>query len=175
MKRFKRGQQTEKVPITPSLRHCSNKYKLTREGMNTEKDSFYHIITFFRFCMVYYLHYIFKMNISNHSPFRPSWFFFTELIAMQKKCFLCFKISNYDYLKCRLVLEQSKCLMFHNWSRDLLISLMWVYWLIVVNAAAPGAKLPEGLDVSAKVEDHHSRLHPFATCREHEEEEPSRL
>ncbi len=26
------GKHTEEVPITPSLRHCSNKYKLAREG-----------------------------------------------------------------------------------------------------------------------------------------------
>ncbi len=30
-------QQTEEVPLTPSLRHCSNKYKLAREG-EKEKD-----------------------------------------------------------------------------------------------------------------------------------------
>ncbi len=29
--------KTEEVPITPSLRHCSNKYKLAREG-EKEKD-----------------------------------------------------------------------------------------------------------------------------------------
>ncbi len=31
----RRGKHTEEVPITPSLRHCSNKYMLAREG---EKD-----------------------------------------------------------------------------------------------------------------------------------------
>ncbi len=30
-------KQTEEVPLTPSLRHCSNKYKLAREG-EKEKD-----------------------------------------------------------------------------------------------------------------------------------------
>ncbi len=35
MKRFILGKQTEEVLVTPSLRHCSNKYKLAREG---EKD-----------------------------------------------------------------------------------------------------------------------------------------
>ncbi len=34
-----RGKQTEEVPLTPSLRHCSNKYKLAREGeKEKEKD-----------------------------------------------------------------------------------------------------------------------------------------
>ncbi len=33
------GKQTEEVPLTPSLRHCSNKYKLAREGeKGKEKD-----------------------------------------------------------------------------------------------------------------------------------------
>ncbi len=32
-------KHTEEVPITPSLRHCSNKYKLAREGeKDKEKD-----------------------------------------------------------------------------------------------------------------------------------------
>ncbi len=38
-KAIRRGKQTEEVPITPSLRHCSNKYKLAREGeKDKEKD-----------------------------------------------------------------------------------------------------------------------------------------
>ncbi len=32
---LKRGKQTEEVLVTPSLRHCSNKYNIAREG---EKD-----------------------------------------------------------------------------------------------------------------------------------------
>ncbi len=33
------GKQTEEVPLTPSLRQCSNKYKLAREGeKDKEKD-----------------------------------------------------------------------------------------------------------------------------------------
>ncbi len=33
------GKQTEEVPLTPSPRHCSNKYKLAREGeKGKEKD-----------------------------------------------------------------------------------------------------------------------------------------
>ncbi len=33
------GKHTEEVPITLSLRHCSNKYKLAREGeKDKEKD-----------------------------------------------------------------------------------------------------------------------------------------
>ncbi len=27
--------------VIPSLRHCSNKYKLAREGINKEKDRFF--------------------------------------------------------------------------------------------------------------------------------------
>ncbi len=33
-----RGKQTEEVLVIPSFRHCSNKYKLEREGINKEKD-----------------------------------------------------------------------------------------------------------------------------------------
>ncbi len=39
--------------VTPSLRHCSNKYKLAREGINKEKDrnssieSLHHILGLF--------------------------------------------------------------------------------------------------------------------------------
>ncbi len=33
------GKQKEEVPLTPSLRHCSNKYKLAREEeKGKEKD-----------------------------------------------------------------------------------------------------------------------------------------
>ncbi len=31
---------TEEVPITPSLRHCSNKYKLAREGEKDKDEDF---------------------------------------------------------------------------------------------------------------------------------------
>ncbi len=34
---YRKGKQTEEVLVTPSLRHCSNKYKLAREG-EKEKD-----------------------------------------------------------------------------------------------------------------------------------------
>ncbi len=33
-----RGKQTEEVLVIPSLRHCSNKCNLAREGMYKEKD-----------------------------------------------------------------------------------------------------------------------------------------
>ncbi len=32
--------------IIPSLRHCSNKYKLAREGINKEKDCVFFIYLF---------------------------------------------------------------------------------------------------------------------------------
>ncbi len=35
-----RGKHTEEVPITPSLRNCSNKYKLAREGEKDEDEDF---------------------------------------------------------------------------------------------------------------------------------------
>ncbi len=39
IKRLILKRQTEEVPITLSLRHCSNKYKLAREGeKEKEKD-----------------------------------------------------------------------------------------------------------------------------------------
>ncbi len=40
------------MPITPSLRHCSNKYKLAREGeKDKEKDEdFEKVKDFFLFC-----------------------------------------------------------------------------------------------------------------------------
>ncbi len=41
---LKRAKQTEEVLVTPSLRHCSNKYKLAREGINKEKDKSYFFV-----------------------------------------------------------------------------------------------------------------------------------
>lgn len=38
--------------------------------------------------------------------------------------------------------------------------------------SAPGSELSAGMDLQKKVEDHHPGLHPFTTCREHEEAEP---
>ncbi len=38
------------MPITPSLRHCSNKYKLAREGeKEKEKDEDFEKVIFFLF------------------------------------------------------------------------------------------------------------------------------
>ncbi len=38
------------MPITPSLRHCSNKYKLAREGeKDKEKDEDFEKVNFFFF------------------------------------------------------------------------------------------------------------------------------
>ncbi len=38
------------MPITPSLRHCSNKYKLAREGeKDKEKDEDFEKVLFFFF------------------------------------------------------------------------------------------------------------------------------
>ncbi len=34
--------------VIPSLRHCSNKYKLAREGINKEQDKFFLFIFLFR-------------------------------------------------------------------------------------------------------------------------------
>ncbi len=34
------------MPLTPSLRHCSNKYKLAREGEDKDED-FEKVISFF--------------------------------------------------------------------------------------------------------------------------------
>ncbi len=43
-----RFKQTEEVPLTPSLRHCSNKYKLAREGeKGKEKENFFFFFFFF--------------------------------------------------------------------------------------------------------------------------------
>ncbi len=40
------------MPITPSLRHCSNKYKLAREGdKDKEKDEDFEKVFFFFFLM----------------------------------------------------------------------------------------------------------------------------
>ncbi len=40
------------MPITPSLRHCSNKYKLAREGdKDKEKDEDFEKVIFFFFLM----------------------------------------------------------------------------------------------------------------------------
>lgn len=36
----------------------------------------------------------------------------------------------------------------------------------------PGPELPTRLDLQEEVEDNYPGLHPLATCREHEEEEP---
>ncbi len=49
MKRFilQTDKQTEEVLVIPSLRHCSNKYKLEREGINKDKDSDFVIILIF--------------------------------------------------------------------------------------------------------------------------------
>ncbi len=47
---LKRQTYTEEVPITPSLRHCSNKYKLAREGeKDKEKDEDFEKVNFFFF------------------------------------------------------------------------------------------------------------------------------
>ncbi len=35
------------MPITPSLRHCSNKYKLAREGEKEKDEDFEKVIFFF--------------------------------------------------------------------------------------------------------------------------------
>ncbi len=41
------------MPITPSLRHCSNKYKLAREGeKDKEKDEDFEKVIFFIFFMM---------------------------------------------------------------------------------------------------------------------------
>ncbi len=45
----RRGKHTEEVPITPSLRHCSNKYKLAREGEKEKDEHFEKVIFFFFF------------------------------------------------------------------------------------------------------------------------------
>ncbi len=44
-----RFKQTEEVPLTPRLRHCSNKYKLAREGekgKEKEKKRFFFCLFF---------------------------------------------------------------------------------------------------------------------------------
>ncbi len=42
------------MPITPSLRHCSNKYKLAREGeKDKEKDEYFEKVKGFFFFFLY--------------------------------------------------------------------------------------------------------------------------
>ncbi len=42
------------MPITPSLRHCSNKYKLAREGAkDKEKDEDFEKVNFFFFYFIF--------------------------------------------------------------------------------------------------------------------------
>ncbi len=44
------------MPITPSLRHCSNKYKLAREGeKDKEKDEDFEKVKVFFFFFQYYV------------------------------------------------------------------------------------------------------------------------
>ncbi len=56
-----RGKQTEEVPLTPSLRHSSNKYKLAREGEKDKEKS----VLFFILCFI-----LFRMGVgrSFHQP-----------------------------------------------------------------------------------------------------------
>ncbi len=39
------------MPITPGLRHCSNKYKLAREGEKEKDEDFEKVILFLFFMM----------------------------------------------------------------------------------------------------------------------------
>ncbi len=41
------------MPITPSLRHCSNKYKLAREGEKDKEKDFEKVKGFFFFFFLY--------------------------------------------------------------------------------------------------------------------------
>ncbi len=41
------------MPITPSLRHCSNKYKLAREGEKDEDEDFEKVKEIFLFIFLY--------------------------------------------------------------------------------------------------------------------------
>ncbi len=45
---FTHDRTSVEVLVTPSLKHCSNKYKLAREGINKEKDK---VFFFFKFRM----------------------------------------------------------------------------------------------------------------------------
>ncbi len=41
------------MPITPSLRHCSNKYKLAREGDKEKAEDFESVYFFYLFFYIY--------------------------------------------------------------------------------------------------------------------------
>ncbi len=42
-----RFKQTEEVPLTPRLRHCSNKYKLAREGEKGKEKEILFLFVFY--------------------------------------------------------------------------------------------------------------------------------
>ncbi len=44
--------------VIPSLRHCSNKYKLAREGINKEQDKF-----------LFFVFFVFRMKSSSIEQF----------------------------------------------------------------------------------------------------------
>ncbi len=48
------------MPITPSLRHCSNKYKLAREGDKEKAEDFESVYFFFIFFLIYIYIYIYS-------------------------------------------------------------------------------------------------------------------
>ncbi len=51
-------RNTSEVPLTPSLRHCSNKYKLAREGEkdeDIEKGKDLHVVQTRKQCLVSYM------------------------------------------------------------------------------------------------------------------------
>ncbi len=42
---FTHDRTSVEVLVTPSLKHCSNKYKLAREGINKEKDKVFFFLS----------------------------------------------------------------------------------------------------------------------------------
>ncbi len=51
--------------VIPSLRHCSNKYKLAREGINKEKDKVFFFFVFLPLTIVTMFFFVFVCFISS--------------------------------------------------------------------------------------------------------------
>lgn len=52
------------------------------------------------------------------------------------------------------------------------LEYLWISGKLTTAFKTPGPELPARLDLQEEVEDNHPGLHPLATRREHEEEEP---
>ncbi len=83
-----RGKQTEEVLVIPSFRHCSNKYKLEREGINKEKDKvfLYTVYTVYinlGWSQVFRMKSAFRLGVEDHSTSqeRWTWMFWTVIWA----------------------------------------------------------------------------------------------